>query len=79
MKNNLVEQAKQAARARGSVPPPDDALRQLVEVLESNDTPGTAKVDSKAVVDALQQHIPNSIRLNHICRKYLGRKGFWAP
>ena len=78
-KSNLVEQAKLAAKARGSVPPPDNVLQELVDVVENNDTPGSAKVDTRAVLQALGAHIPNSQRLNHICRKYLGRKGFWAP
>lgn len=54
-------------------------MKELQKVLEHNDEPHTTKKMPAEVVHKYKRHIRSSIHLNHICRKYLKRKGFWAP
>lgn len=59
--------------------PPPAIMKELKRVLQHNDDPRTLKVQPKEFINKYAGAIRSSMHLNHICRKYLKRKGFWAP
>lgn len=72
-----------AARAGDSIPPAPKELDVLVDMLAHNETaPLGCKVSAKEALEAMRAagaiSVRSIARVNDICRKYLGRKGFYV-
>lgn len=70
-------------RASDSIPPPAAARDELINILAHNmkALPGDL-ISSKEAVEAMRgagANVHSVAKLNDICRKYLGRKGYYVP